>query len=247
MASRLHKVIGYGLVDLAVEKNQYGSETVIDPRLNLDSPLLYWDRFEEEDEEFEIPSVEDYAAWLKQRGDRDDRAEIALLRAHADGDMIDCVVSEKEGGLGRVLVLTAPAWVHRWKRCDDSIDWAEMTLHPEGAESVPAVTLLKHAPSPFQDRLMDSADGTELDSNAGRFLHLAEAGLPNSDLDELVSTIRPLRPNDDRPVFYSAAEARGRIVPAVPSDIRNLIEFGAIFTDPETWLQLRPILYTYWG
>jgi len=47
--------------------------------------------------------------------------------------------------------------------------------------------------------------------------------------------------------FATYAEAKARIVPSVPSPIRALLTWGALFTDPSTVRDLRPALYTWWS
>jgi hypothetical protein len=37
------------------------------------------------------------------------------------------------------------------------------------------------------------------------------------------------------------------VVPKVPEEIRDLAEFGQLFTHAGVWRQLRPVLYTYWS
>ena len=45
---------------------------------------------------------------------------------------------------------------------------------------------------------------------------------------------------------WTLEEARMRIVPSVPSEVRDLCEYLELFTDPGTWRELRPVIATWW-
>lgn len=244
MALRLNKALGYALTDLVDN----------DPRVNQDSPLLFWSRFEEEDETFEVPTLDTYAAWLEAKAAAGDggfgtRTEASLLR-NARGrrlhhlELTDAVVHQDESG-PETLVLIPPVYLHRWCRSDDDIDYIEASLLPGGGRDNSLVALQRGIGA-HAGRFMD-VDGTELNEHAQQFAYFASQAMPKEELENIASRIEPADPASDRRMYSGAAEARERIVPLVPSDLRRLAEYGQLFTSDEVWTQLRPVLYTYWA
>ena len=244
MSLRLNKALGYALTDLVDN----------DPRINQDSPLLFWSRFEDEDENFVVPTLDGYAAWLEEKAAAGDggfgtRTEASLLR-RARGlrlhrlELTDAVVHRDESG-PETLVLIPPISLHNWCRGDDPIDYIEASLLHDGGRDNSLVALQRGIGG-YADRFMD-IDGTELNAAAARFVLLAREGMPEDELDSTASWIRRLDPEEHQQVYFSAAEARERIVPCVPSDLRRLAAYGQLFTSDDVWKQLRPVLYTYWA
>lgn len=245
MSLLIRKVLGYALTDLAAA----------DPRINQDSPLLFWSRFEDDDETFVVPTLDSYAAWLEEKAAAGDggfgtRTEASLLcNARTQKlhhlNLIHTVVHRDESG-PETLVLIPPAYLHRWCRSDDTIDYIEAALLPDDAGRDDSLIHLKTGIGAYASRFMD-VDGTELNANAERFLLLARDGMPDYELDSLASDIEPLDPIDCRHLYASSAEASARIVPYVPSDLRRLADYGQLFTSDDVWKQLRPVLYSYWA
>lgn len=242
MSPNITKVLGYALTDASCET---------DPRINTDSPLLFWSRFEEEDDEFAVPDLDGYAMWLEERQLPGDRSEARLIRNALEkrlhfSALTQCVIHGEENQFADTLVIIPPAQLHRWYRSADSIDWWEASLLPDGKGDDARLDFLPTGPSPYTGRFMD-LDGTELNAEAERFTWLARQNLPADELDWVAERIRPLDPRDDRQPYASAEAALPRIVPYVPSGVRNLAEYGQLFTGPDVWKQLRPVLYTYWS
>jgi hypothetical protein len=244
MALRLNKALGYALTDLVDD----------DPRINPDSPLLFWSRFEDEDEDFEVPTLDSYAAWLEAQaaaglGGFGTRTEAKLLRSERSRrlhhlELTDAVVHQAESG-PETLVLIPPVSLHRWCREDDSIDYIEASLLPDSGRDNSLVRLQRGIGA-HEGRIMD-VDGTELNKDAQQFAYLSGLDMPEDELDNIASRIKPADPADDRRMYSGAVEARERIVPLVPSDLRRLADYGQLFTSDDVWKQLRPVLYTYWA
>lgn len=244
MTLRLNKALGYALTDLVDN----------DPRINQGSPLLFWSRFEEEDETFEVPTLDTYAAWLEAKaaageGGFGTRTEAKLLQSERSRrlhhlELTDAVIHRTESG-PEVLLLIPPVSLHRWCRDDDSIDYIEASLRPDGGRDSTLVRLQRGIGA-HEGRFMD-VDGTELNEHAQRFAYFAGQAMPKEELENIASRIEPADPASDRRMYSGAAEARDRVVPCVPSDLRRLAEYGQLFTSDEVWTQLRPVLYTYWA
>lgn len=245
MSLRLNKALGYALTDLVAN----------DPRINQDSPLLFWSRFEEEDEDFVVPTLESYASWLEAKavageGGFGTRSEAKLLRSARTLrlhrlELIHTVVHRDEANPG-TLVLIPPVSLHRWCRVDDDIDYIEAALLPDDAGLVNSLVALQRGIGGYAGRFMD-VDGTELNEHAERFIYFAGHGMPEDELDSMASRIKPLDRTDDRCPYANAAEARDHIVPCVPTDLRRLATYGQLFTSDDVWKSLRPVLYTYWA
>lgn len=244
MSLRLNKAIGYALTDL-VEN---------DPRINQDSPLLFWSRFEDDDEDFVVPTLESYASWLEAKaaageGGFGTKSEAKLLRKSMELQLhrlklTDTVVHQVESG-PETLVLINPVSLHRWCREDDSIDYIEASLLPDGGRD-DSLVALQRGIGGYAGRFMD-VDGTELNEHAERIIYFASLEMPEDELDSIASRIKPMDRTDDRNPYANAAEAREHIVPFVPTDLRRLAEYGQLFTSDDVWKQLRPVLYTYWA
>jgi hypothetical protein len=244
MSLRLNNAIGYALTDLVPN----------DPRVNHDSVLLSWPQMEEEDEDFVAPNFEDYAAWLQQAaadgtGGFGTRIEATLLgnvvaKSPGRPRLTDAVIYQQESD-AEVLLLIPPIYVQAWSRRDDSIDYAQARLLPDRGLGNKLVHF-KVGLGVYSSRFMH-LDGTDLSDAAAEFMQLADAGMPTDELDNIAPTIRPLQWSDERQMYANAADAFAGIVPTVPSDLRRLSEYGQLFTGPDVWKQLRPVLYTYWS
>lgn len=252
MSVNIHKVLGYALTGITYgpDLENPGRERINDPRINPTSPLLFWAELEEQDEDFEVPDLAGYARWLESRQAPGDRSEARLIRDAVDkrrhcSPLTQAAVHDEESTFGDTLVLIPPTMLHRWYRSGDSIDWWESSLLPDGKGDCARLEFLPTGPSPYAGRFMD-IDGTELNAEAARLKWLAREGLPGDELDHIASWIRCVDPAEHSQVYFSGADALARIVPYVPTGIRNLAEYGQLFTDPETWKSLRPVLYTYW-
>lgn len=201
-----------------------------------------------------VPSLEGYSDWLQEtatagKGGFGTSIEASLLRnalarKRHSRRLTDAVVHNDEAD-PNVLVLIPPAYLHDWCRSDDPIDYVETRLLPDrGLDN--SLTHLQVGIGAYSSRFMD-ADGTELNSSAELFVQLSDAGMPTNELVSTASDIRPLDAKDARQMYATAAGAAARVVPCVPPDLRRLAEYGQLFTSPEVWKSLRPVLYTYWS
>ena len=253
MSVNIHKVLGYALTDVALAPDPEcpGRERICDPRINPASPLLFWTDFEEADEDFTVPDASGYAAWLQARQGPGDILEAHTIKRFLErwqlsSPLTQAVVHEAESGCPDTLVLIPPVMLDRWYRAGDSIDWWEDSLRPSEERRVSRLDFLPAGPSPYTDRFMD-VDGTALNEEAARLVWLAGEGMPVEGLDEMTAGIYPAAHPGGQPLYSSGADALKRIVPQVPSGVRNLADYGQLFTNPNAWKQLRPVLFTFWG
>jgi hypothetical protein len=246
MGIRVHKVLGWGLYNL--EPGERGAE---DPRVNWESPLV----------KYEGLSGQEYFRWLeaKRRASQDsfmfsmDWAVLAHSEGFAERNLQDCFTYQPEFGLPEVLMLT-PFSRPDWRRSDDTIDYltesyqlpGEGIREPAMKDQPDHVAVLPNAPYPFNGMFMDKRTGERLSksldwvriwNSLGRH-RIFEEGSEQRRMLDLLAQAAGLAGHDE------AAEV---VVPLVPDEIRDLAEFGQMFTGPDVWLQLRPLLYTFWG
>lgn len=243
MGIRINKKLGYGLTDV-----QHDNGRITDPRINVSSRLL-------------VPHEDvarDYLAHLAERrtteGEKSGAAagepsnewidvcmeyEAVSLSLEREGHLKPPVTWESEAGWQEML-LVQPLGFPGWSHHDDPIDYLEETELYEPV--TPRVVPAPRGIHPFEGLYVDSRDGRRLDSTAKRL------------------TDRLLGKRNDRPDFRraadhlaktmgfaDAAEAQQLIAPFIPDDVRRLCEWGELFTSPDVWLQLRPMLYVYWA
>jgi hypothetical protein len=159
------------------------------------------------------------------------------------------VIYRSEYGLPNVLLLK-PLSMRDWYRAVDAIDYIEETyLRPGNAEpQMNHVEVLEHGIYPFSAAYMDKRTGERLPHEIMWWIRAqsstreaAAAGeeppLTSEHLDHLARALK----------FENAAEANENVRPVVPEEIRDLAEFGELFTSPDVVLQLRPLLYVYWS
>lgn len=248
MGYRLHKVMGYGLTDVASENYR-----ITDPRINVDSFLL--DRSED------ASAPQPYDEWLAERypaldpesakpifENLDAEMERQLLSKSGADDALRVVTWEGEYGLPNVLVVR-PAGETNWHRYNDPIDYQEEAIRGKSMDYRVENTIGNI--HPCEGIYMDARTGEQF---TGRQADLVRAWrrLVNAPLKEGASEAERAAVLDKVATrlgldVNSHAEAEQLIVPLVPDVIRRVCEWGELFTSPDVALQLRPMLYTYWS
>lgn len=240
MGTRIYKRLGYGLTDVQCSGGQ-----VADPRINTSSRLFA----------SRENVTSDYLAYLTEcvareaasTGEPSDlwidvslEREFVSAALERKGELDSPVTWNAEAGWQEIL-LVQPVGYPEWTRFDDPIDHFEETeLHkPVEPRIVPAPRGIY----PFEGLYADSRDGRRLDSTAKRLIDrlLNAEGDKKGDFrraaDHLARTMG----------FADADEAQRFIAPLVPGDVRRLCEWGELFTSPDVWRELRPMLYVYWA
>jgi hypothetical protein len=238
MSTSIHKVLGYGLVDIKTKNNK-----IVDPRINMvdgimNSELYYSDAFKKET----------YSKWLKEKYDASpttrDKLPYSWEREavkESKRQLADCFIHQGEFGLQRVLCVM-PIGCNDWYRRDCMIDYIE-----ERKGSKPQrdrVTVYEDGFYPFID-YWDKRDGRHLDSGTACALRRALNARTNTqkksghipwECSALTFTLG----------FDNAKQGVENTVPAVPEAIQLLCEFCKLLADPKAIWQFKPMLYTYW-
>ncbi|MET4143963.1 hypothetical protein [Arthrobacter sp. UYCo732] len=232
MSLRIRKVLGYALTDVVPS----------DPRINWDSPLL---------EQGVTLAFSDFVRHLETAGPFEDPEleDIDMVRAGI-GDLYgyrlgSCVVHSFDYGLPNVMALVPPSYADTWLQDDNLFDYVEAHLGGE-ADTDPTLSDVPGI-DPFDGRWMDKATGLELNHNYVRGYRRA-LELDDEQQDAAARRICIAgRPRPETPLFADAATAASRLTRLVPGEIRELARLGNLFTDPDVWTSLRPVLYTYWA
>lgn len=243
MGVRIHKVIGYGLTDVVPSKEK-GVYRPDDPRLNPHSILF--------DQEGEW-SKGAYVDFLNKKAEADDGWGEYKLQAHTASDELkhwtpdQSFVYQGEYGLPNVLLVTVPVMHSAWFRYADAIDYEESLMRPAG-EPVNYWKPIKNGIYPYARFYMDSRTGnTLMGIEPERFVYTLET-LKRKLSEEARAKFLFLRDEMAHKMgFVDAEEAERLMAPIVPDEIKNLCEFGKLFTEPKYMSQLRPILYVFWS
>jgi hypothetical protein len=237
MGLRLQKLAGWGLDDLIPRT---------DPRVNWQGR---WAQH--------AAGGIAYLNWLTRKygGQRNlFSLDYVLLRSadaarYLRGDVSDCVSYDHEDRQASVIVIR-PFACHDWSRSDDTLDYSAEQLLPDGFGSY--CRRLPAGIFPFNGMFMDAQTGEDIN---GYEHHLAMWRNVTANLEKV-----PLRedttPEDRRatldkvtadvlPQYSSYEEARKRVVPRVPDEVRDVCEYLQVLKGNETWRQLRPVLATW--
>jgi len=245
MGIRIHKFMGYGLTDVKSRKYR-----IADGRINRNCVLL-----DDYEAQYKTEYRDEYLAWLRKQNEKrkndEDYRRINMLDAWFDKKnkyeskrtMGDCIAYQNEYGLKNVLVLQ-PLACHDWYRHDDAIDYVTATYLEGPEQTGNKVDVLDHGIYPFNGSYMDSRDGNRLDDRIMPWIRIYHY---YKDDPEKLDDMAPVLDQYAQAVgFNDSLEAALHVAPQVPTEIQDLCEFTQIFKKPETVLQLRPMLYTYW-
>lgn len=266
MSSNLHKMMGYGLNNI-----QYKSGEFLDSRLNPDG-YMFWDQESDKwswenyigflekrqeqllngrtTEEFvREQSDEDFEMLIEIKGDLQAKKNELYSAIHHDG----------EQGNSEVLLILPFDKIDKWRRYADEIDQAdafesyERTSQKLGHELIgefngSKLTLSSNGFGEYRNRYMNKRTGIGFSVSDTNTLNLV--GRRCKTAEELRASrfsYNAIMRIVDKMEFSSYEEALENLVPYVPHSVRLLCEFGEVFNDPKTILDLRPMIYSYWS
>lgn len=222
MGVRINKVLGYGITDSHK------------PRWTLQNLLQKPIR----DEHTFDGDLAGWKTWLEEKdlgGDKTlELARIETLHSIHDAlannqELADQFAYNPMEKIPKVLILI-PIGTTEFSRLNDTIDYLEW--NNKKCSYRDEITRLTRPIPPF-DEYMDKRTGKILDS---RFMnrHRMGASTYNEELYHANG-------------FSSYFVATLNIVPNIPYCIRWMVEYMNLFNEPETILNLRPMIYTYWA
>ena len=255
MGIRVHKLIGYGSVDVKYDKQAH---KICDERLNLTS-------FEKRHEDLRRFDRQHYLRWLRKQlppkkpGVEENYSETFELRMemrHADKrlrdnrdrkrwfDPWDCVFHDGEFGLPNVLAIVPYTERASWCRYDDMIDYMEEGKGAKGRR----VCVYGDGLYPWIGNYCDIRTGERKDTDIActyrRYMNTKPSRRSGYTLQQLRTHASRLAAAMG---FKSLDECSTYLRPVVPTCVRLLCEFCEIFKDPMMIRQLQPLLYVYWS
>lgn len=245
MGIRVRKFLGYGLT---------GVECQEDPRINWDSPLVSY-------EDRDSISIERYQEFLKRREAEDTAAdpqgrnfrnESAFIRwslnAGKTFDLSDTVTyDDGESDDGAKVLVIRPLTDTDWYRFDETIDWMEeshLRYPDQDGNGFDRVDVFPRATIYPYQFWMDRRDGRRLGGMIFEWIRASRFTSTTATTSDLLIKVLDEFAKDVG--FKSHEEAWANVVPGVPEAVRDVVEFGHLFTDSRTTLELRPMLYTFW-
>lgn len=235
MKARIHKRLGWGLTNLKHDENGQ----IVDSRINAaalkgrpgtigESYLDY----------LEAPCKTEWA--------HDDLNDLWMVvknvtEATRGGQELPWPIIHQAASGRPDVLLIQPVGFPKWSRYDDSIDQSEAQALHGSTEA--RVIDLPNGIFPFSSTLMNGLTGQPVDSTA---FHLIGRLLKRPDVDTDPQYRRSADHLAKVSGFTDAVQAIEHTVAAVPADVRYLCSWAEIFTEPDTWMQLRPMAYTYW-
>ncbi|HJS83793.1 MAG TPA: hypothetical protein VJ742_13270 [Nitrososphaera sp.] len=241
----MHKQLGYGLTDIQFEKDGY---VITDERLNPSGMAMdhsdYW----------YSRTVLDYRCWMEEQlvADFNGGLERAMLDHYLKGinaGTYDAHDFEPRQAVtmnveyGEPVLLIRPLYQRDWLRYDNTIDWVQETYCNGEERQHNWVKILPDGIFPYNGLFMDARTGEDVDLNEAvlykRLLSPEWGKVPTpEEIDKIFeANVFPKTPRD---VLENMA-------PRVPKEVRSMCEYGQIFNDPATILDLRPMLYCWWG
>jgi len=237
--------MGYGLTDVKTRGYK-----IADGRINRKSIFLdgrKWEKLYAEE------TIDDYLDWINDRFDKqkflEGRGDLNMdmwLRKdngwYTEGSrnnlhMSDVFWYANEYGMKNVLLLK-PLGMKEWSRYDDMLDWVEETYvrDPEGENGANWVKVLDDGIFPYNGTYMDARTGERIRDGI-TLRRILQSNVNEWKWDTI----------EEDYGFKSMDDIRENLVPFVPQEIRDIAEWGQLFTNDNVWKQLRPMIYVYWS
>ena len=228
MAMRVNRVAGWALTGVHLDKHG----DIDDPRINRDSTLLRPTP--------EPGLLDTFGRWLIERYADDDfmrRLALDKLAGLAQNAPREAVIVHGDGEASTAVLLVRPVHMTSWHRLDDDLDYMDASARGHNGSSI--LQELDFCPFPYDGQRMDALTGRELSS---RDVHVFRVLQSASDLAEQ-------RAEFGLQFFGTSdwTEVCERVVPNVPTDVRDLLDWSGLLVSPRVLGALRPVLFTFWA
>ena len=239
MGIRLHKTMGYGLINVQNDNGHIADE-------RFDSEGYMMASWEDKDDKW---TLDGFYQFLKNKAkslETIDQWDVSfeaqsvrqLMEEKNNFDFYSCFIHQSEYGLPEVFMCIPICQVDRWHRRDDALDYIEEN-HNDRPRHEDYYRVLDYGLYPWTASFWDKRDGRELNPSYARIaLDIIDSG----DQDKLNN--KALKKELG---FNSAEEVKENIRPAVPNAAKYLLEYCRIFKDMDTMYELQPISYTFWA
>ncbi len=242
MGIRVHKALGWGLVDLQTKNNE-----IIDSRINKKGFL-----FSDHSEKLDAPcTIGDFKKYWKNNLNEDDEYDIfKLMTTQENSEYLDnYIIYNSEFGLPEVLLINPISQVKKygsrqnsWYRFDDIIDFQEETYNYHQKSRY---QIFDFGIFPWEGSFCDS-DGKNWVNRDKPYHSIAfefikrKNNLLHYDKDTLMPLVRTLG-------FNTIKEAEENVLPEVPKEIQMICKYLNLFNNDKTIYQLKPMLYVWWS
>lgn len=246
MGIRIHKCIGYALLNV-----KYKKYNIIDDRFNEPNILNDYELLEEK------MNIDSYSNWLTEQITEENRIDISFCNPKMWWEKCDekekrkkknhfenSVFWDSEFGDGNVLLIMDPNSPD-WERYDDIIDYIE-----ECELSRNNVKKLSHGIYPhiigYYDKKHDKIydNGEIILRKLFAFIHEIENySKRTKKYKELIPHINDILYSID---FDDIEDFKENVIPKTPKSIEMLCKYLNLFKDEKTIELLRPIVYSYW-
>lgn len=222
MGLRLHKMMGWGWDDLIPD----------DPRINWESTYFKTGFYSRE-------ALEGYVEYITKL-----EATESYLIGHLElspQELYSCITFGSEESFN--YFCASPVSSPDWRRSGDSIDFEEdFTRYGDGDMEDKAL-LLPHSPWPYGDSAMDIRTG-ELVKKSGDWSRFYLTKGEDKRREVMESSLGSFFAEQ---MGYSVEDAQTYLVLPVPHEIRNLLAYGDLLTDPKDAYSLKPMIFTWWA
>lgn len=250
MGIRIHKVLGYALIDLEVH---LGRSIVTDRRVNPESVALA-NLFGKTEDPDKVGTIADFVNYVRNKdSDREHRSSLVFLEGQMRNDpknvakeISNCIVYDMEFGTPEVLLIMPLSEYGNWRRYDDIIDY--MQAGYEDTASINSIKVLDRGIWPWEGWVNQST-GSRLDPSHlfvyRRFRDgLDKGAYTGQDRQDVKNNLNSI---SKKMGFKDYQDANENLGPQVPDEVIMLCDFLELFKDPMTAYKLKPVIYTYWG
>lgn len=256
MGIRINKVMGWGIVFPQTQTNGILT-TEAQNYYDLDSTNKAYKTFLENKYNF---NMDDADQAIEAFGNTSLNMDTVLFPERQD--LSHTFTFLDDAGHGNAAVILTPFGTPEWVRHDDSIDYAESELENSEYSTDTNIRYQTYNQYPYSGLYMNADTGEQYENKTASTLRTLRNGLIEIEkelarlkeqgkapktltLDEFATSTKMeeiLTQHD----FTGNQDLLNRFVPYVPQEIRDVAEHLNIFTNPETVLQLRPMLAQFW-
>lgn len=242
MGIRVHKVIGYGLCDVELDRGK-----IIDDRFYEQSAfMMEEERNQIDGEHYESPedvyTKEGFVKYLQSHLDRP-YIDVHMINRLKKWDFYRCFIREWEGPLNNVFIVIPPGHSD-WYRFDNIIDYIEEGMGRNGDH----LEKLQQGIWPYSS-VHQNEKGERLNPmDSCRWWRYYNDILDGNVDQERVQGMNIVMHCASLLMgFNDFHDARDNIAPYVPDMLKAFCHYTNIFNDPDTVNQLRPMMFTYWS
>ena len=248
MGIRIHKILGYGIVNLNTKQIDEYSTHLDDPRINPNGILG-------ENSSNDSFTEEGFVEHCRERIKDDEHFDLIDLHLlFEDGEYkktnmywYNILTYDSEYGKPSVLCITHPG-LKDWYRFDDVIDYYEEypknRFSPESYADVLTVPIY-----PF-DAYINNETGEYADQNVRELIYQFR----NAEIEMLNPHTSMGRYMTFSQIRYDALNQLGcdfhwteKWNVIIPSSVEEFCRYTKLFVDEKTIWQLQPMIYTYWS